>query len=1030
MMFNKRAVQSLVLGVSLAVATSIANDAPSIPTASSSTAASNAKRTIWLNSRRLEDVSGEGPTTCTDIPDGYDAFDVAAEEAFLSRNEDDDCHTMTGSQGSYQHPIDDVYPSIEETTRFELCLSNDQTTRYIFSNGLPDHTIFSPVERPTHCVVPYAVALPTNPVYDPNYKEEVPIAGPVAFNVFNGIPFVDPAWAVDNGFILTEEAWAGHANVRSFYWHYHTSRLPPNGNYPSQDELVGYAMDGFAIYGPLDNGAVSRQGLPLLLDECNGLVGDDGIYRYHMIRMEDIDFTAPMCNEQDPRVHNWKPVIGCFRGSTANSRVWLDDGNRDGMTCQTILDGKGPTSTTPDQPVEQPTGSGSQTSENLVACLEAITDAVVIDANDGDTYVSASQCHNSARTDRVWQPKAIVKAYTTQQVADAVKCAVAANVKVTPRSGAHGFENEACSGELIIDVSGLESLEVVGDASDRVVTFGSGHVHGQLYKKLSENYGWVVPGGTENSVGTAGLWLGCGRGPLTQIHGFTCDNMLAVEFVDAKGNIRVADANQDTDMFWMARGSGGEFPGIVTKFTVQAYDEPTEVWALKITFEANQIQTLIKTWSDRLETLSDPARSMFTSIVGFQGAPILGMTCFSCDESQKGFMKQQFDEITNAAGGGFGYNEWLGSWLDRLLAEDWDGYNTVEDLAVKEDWPEVWATLSNGGHLVYSSDEPNDAMLDVLQTALETYGDDFHLYLYSMIPSSSNTLLDTPYGGRDAKYIVHYKWIGSDTTYVKANLREISINMDNAGLQCKNFYNYADRSFPCAESSGEAWLEAHFSDVPRMQSIRAAEDPSLLFTSNFKLQKWDTNQYQYVGLPEVGDWGGTCTCPNGSVYWVGDNGDACASLACVGGVSGTCSEANAGGEGYRVVCDTSVTMAPTAPTTVNDDDPPVSVSAPIASSPSSPVSSPVAQLAPSSGTLGGGTSSGTQRPVGTSSSQAGGSEMDGIAPSVSPDVFPPSFVLQIEGAAAAGSPKSCWSLTRTSRVVLFGFGFVALMLVV
>jgi len=40
--------------------------------------------------------------------------------------------------------------------------------------------------------------------------------------------------------------------------------------------------------------------------------------------------------------------------------------------------------------------------------------------------------------------------------------------------------------------------------------------------------------------------------------------------------------------------------------------------------------------------------------------------------------------------------------------------------------------------------------------------------------------------------------------------------------------------------------------------------------------------------PGVGGWGGLCTCPDGGVYRVGDNGDSCGSLACHGGISGTC----------------------------------------------------------------------------------------------------------------------------------------------
>ena len=68
----------------------------------------------------------------------------------------------------------------------------------------------------------------------------------------------------------------------------------------------------------------------------------------------------------------------------------------------------------------------------------------------------------------------------------------------------------------------------------------------------------------------------------------------------------------------------------------------------------------------------------------------------------------------------------------------------------------------------------------------------------------------------------------------------------------------------------------------------------------------------YVRDPaSVGSWGGTCTCPDGSVYDVGDKYDACGSLACDGGVSGTCSSHDPGylGEYMRVVCDQSAVGA-------------------------------------------------------------------------------------------------------------------------
>ena len=61
----------------------------------------------------------------------------------------------------------------------------------------------------------------------------------------------------------------------------------------------------------------------------------------------------------------------------------------------------------------------------------------------------------------------------------------------------------------------------------------------------------------------------------------------------------------------------------------------------------------------------------------------------------------------------------------------------------------------------------------------------------------------------------------------------------------------------------------------------------------------------------VGGWGGTCTCPDGEVYQVGSP-DGCTSLACINGVSGTCSSTNPGGAGVRVTCAPANSQSPPA----------------------------------------------------------------------------------------------------------------------
>ena len=74
----------------------------------------------------------------------------------------------------------------------------------------------------------------------------------------------------------------------------------------------------------------------------------------------------------------------------------------------------------------------------------------------------------------------------------------------------------------------------------------------------------------------------------------------------------------------------------------------------------------------------------------------------------------------------------------------------------------------------------------------------------------------------------------------------------------------------------------------------------------------DINIYTKKG--GVGSWGGECTCPDGQVYAVGDNNDACGSLACVGGtVTKPCGNGNPiSAHGMGVTC-AAVPPPPTPP---------------------------------------------------------------------------------------------------------------------
>ena len=50
------------------------------------------------------------------------------------------------------------------------------------------------------------------------------------------------------------------------------------------------------------------------------------------------------------------------------------------------------------------------------------------------------------------------------------------------------------------------------------------------------------------------------------------------------------------------------------------------------------------------------------------------------------------------------------------------------------------------------------------------------------------------------------------------------------------------------------------------------------------------------------EWGGACTCPDGQVYQVADNGQHCQELNCIGGTPGTCNRMKGEWSGNKVTC--------------------------------------------------------------------------------------------------------------------------------
>jgi hypothetical protein len=104
------------------------------------------------------------------------------------------------------------------------------------------------------------------------------INGVVFFNQYNGVGALLNTLEFNN-----TDQYNGHPTpAPSLQYHYHLEPLWLTSSF-GRDALVGYLLDGFPVYGPVENGTVLTSGD---LDECHGhehATADypDGIYHYH-----------------------------------------------------------------------------------------------------------------------------------------------------------------------------------------------------------------------------------------------------------------------------------------------------------------------------------------------------------------------------------------------------------------------------------------------------------------------------------------------------------------------------------------------------------------------------------------------------------------------------------------------------------------------------------------------------------------------------------------------------------------------------
>jgi len=118
------------------------------------------------------------------------------------------------------------------------------------------------------------------------------------------------------------------------------------------------------------------------------------------------------------------------------------------------------------------------------------------------------------------------------------------------------------------------------------VTLGAGTIGIQAYDAVTTKGGKYVQGGGCLTVGLAGLVQGGGFGSYSKHYGLAAGSLLEAEVVTADGQIRIANACTNLDLFWALKGGGGATFGVVSKLTLRVHDLPEFFGAANFTVKA------------------------------------------------------------------------------------------------------------------------------------------------------------------------------------------------------------------------------------------------------------------------------------------------------------------------------------------------------------------------------------------------------------------------------------------------------------
>ncbi len=192
-------------------------------------------------------------------------------------------------------------------------------------------------------------------------------------------------------------------------------------------------------------------------------------------------------------------------------------------------------------------------------------------------------------------PLAIVYCKTKEDVRNSILWAKAQQVPFRIRSGGHHYQGYSTGNDvLVIDVSEMNHIEI--DEIAGTITIEGGTRNRELYEAVGAK-GYPFPGGGCPTVGVVGFALGGGWGYSARFLGLGCDAIEEVTLINHEGECIIANKEQNADLFWALKGSGGGQFGIVVSMRFKLPPKRANATLVRLEFSEVTRQIQLDLWN-------------------------------------------------------------------------------------------------------------------------------------------------------------------------------------------------------------------------------------------------------------------------------------------------------------------------------------------------------------------------------------------------------------------------------------------------